>query len=99
MKFLITGCASSVGVAVTRYLITDSKAQVLNLEKPTHNGNPDSVMKDSHFVQMFWSRQGLKIACLEKTGVKQGCLSQDTIRARDQLLGKTCYGQYLLRQA
>jgi len=62
-------------------------------------GTHESLMEASHFVQAIESRQGLKIACLEEIGFKQGWLSQQSIEARGQLLSKTGYGQYLLRLA
>ena len=62
-------------------------------------GTHESLMEASHFVQAIESRQGLKIACLEEIGFKQGWLSQHSLEARGQLLSKTGYGQYLLRLA
>ena len=62
-------------------------------------GTHESLMEASHFVQAIESRQGLKIACLEEIGFKQGWLSQQSLEARGQLLSKTGYGQYLLRLA
>ena len=62
-------------------------------------GTHKSLMEASHFVQAIESRQGLKIACLEEIGFKQGWLSQQLLEARGQLLSKTGYGQYLQRLA
>jgi len=62
-------------------------------------GTHESLIEASHFVQAIESRQGLKIACLEEIGFKQGWLSQQSLEARGQLLSKTGYGQYLLRLA
>ena len=62
-------------------------------------GTHESLMEASHFVQAIESRQGLKIACLEEIGFKQGLLSHQSLEARGQLLSKTGYGQYLLRLA
>jgi len=62
-------------------------------------GTHESLMEASHFVPGIESRQGLKIACLEEIGFKQGWLSQQSLEARGQLLSKTGYGQYLLRLA
>ena len=62
-------------------------------------GTHESLMEASHFVHAIESRQGLKIACLEEIGFKQGWLSQQSLEARVQLLSKTGYGQYLLRLA
>ena len=62
-------------------------------------GTHESLMEASHFVQAIESRQGLKIACLEEIGFKQGWLSQQLLETRGHLLSKTGYGQYLLRLA
>ena len=62
-------------------------------------GTHESLMEASHFVQAIESRQGLKIACLEEIGFKQGWLSQHLLETRGHLLSKTGYGQYLLRLA
>jgi len=59
-------------------------------------GTHKSLIEASHFVQAIEARQGLKIACLEEIGFKQGWLSKDTLKARGQFLGKTSYGIYLL---
>ena len=60
-------------------------------------GTHETLIAASNFVQAIESRQGLKIACLEEIGFKQGWLSQETLEARGQMLRKTSYGQYLLR--
>ena len=62
-------------------------------------GTHESLMEASHFVQSIELNQGLKIACLEEIGYKQGWLSQQLLQDRGMLLSKTAYGQYLLRLA
>ena len=44
MRFLITGGAGFIGSAVTRYLVNEKKARVLNLDKLTYAGNLDSLV-------------------------------------------------------
>ena len=60
-------------------------------------GTHDSLMEASHFVQTIEARQGLKVACLEEIAYHQGWLTAEHLRAEAQALGKTGYGQYLLR--
>ena len=60
-------------------------------------GTHDSLMEASHFVQTIEARQGLKVACLEEIAYHQGWLSAEQLRSQAQALGKTGYGQYLLR--
>ena len=62
-------------------------------------GTHDSLMEASHFVHAIESRQGLKIACLEEIGFKNGWLSKDKLIESAKALSKTGYGQYLLRLA
>lgn len=59
-------------------------------------GTHDSLLEAGHFVQTIEHRQGLKVACLEEIGYKQGWLNADELRAQGQALAKTGYGQYLL---
>jgi len=62
-------------------------------------GTHDSLMEASHFVHAIESRQGLKIACLEEIGFKNGWLSKEKLIESAKALGKTGYGQYLDRLA
>ena len=62
-------------------------------------GTHDSLMEASHFVHAIESRQGLKIACLEEIGFKNGWLSKDNLIESAKALSKTGYGQYLERLA
>ena len=63
------------------------------LDTGTHN----SLMEASHFVHAIESRQGLKIACLEEIGFKNGWLTKDKLIESAKALSKTGYGQYLDR--
>jgi len=58
-------------------------------------GTHDSLMEASHFVHAIESRQGLKIACLEEIGFKNGWLSKETLNEQAEKLNKTAYGAYL----
>lgn len=60
------------------------------------SGTHDSLLEAGHFVQTMEKRQGLKVGCLEEIAFNQGWLSQEALRARALILGKTGYGQYLL---
>lgn len=62
-------------------------------------GTHDSLMEASHFVHAIESRQGLKIACLEEIGFKNGWLSKEKLTDSAKALSKTGYGQYLDRLA
>lgn len=58
-------------------------------------GTHDSLMEASQFVQTIEHRQGLKVACLEEIGYRNGWLSEEALRGQATTLAKTGYGQYL----
>ena len=60
-------------------------------------GTHDSLMEAGQFVQTIEHRQGLKVACLEEIGFRNGWLTADRLRAQADALSKTGYGQYLRR--
>lgn len=60
-------------------------------------GTHDSLLEASQYVQTIEHRQGLKIACLEEIGWKQGWISLEQLKACGEALKKTGYGDYLLR--
>lgn len=60
-------------------------------------GTHDSLMEAGYFVQTIEKRQGLKVACLEEIAYQKGWLTKDELISCAQTLGKTGYGQYLLR--
>jgi len=62
-------------------------------------GTHDSLMEAGSFVQTIEKRQGLKVACLEEIGYRNGWLSKDRLLAEAHALKKTGYGQYLLQVA
>ena len=62
-------------------------------------GTPESLMDACHFVQSIETRQGLKIACLEEIGYRNGWLSVDVLKKQAEAMNKSPYGQYLLRLA
>ena len=62
-------------------------------------GTHDSLMEAGSFVQTIERRQGLKVACLEEIGFRQGWLSRERLLKEAEGLKKTGYGQYLLQIA
>ena len=60
-------------------------------------GTHDSLMEAGQFVQTIEHRQGLKVACLEEIGFRNGWLSAERLQAQADALGATGYGQYLYR--
>ena len=60
-------------------------------------GTHDSLAEASTFIEVIEKRQGLKVACLESIGYKNGWLTADDIRRVAQPMAKNQYGQYLLK--
>lgn len=58
-------------------------------------GTHDSLLEAGQFVQTIEHRQGLKVACLEEIGFRQGWLSREQMAAQADTQMKTGYGQYL----
>jgi glucose-1-phosphate thymidylyltransferase len=59
-------------------------------------GTLDSLVEAGQFVHAVENRQGLKIACLEEIGYKEGWISRNQLLHRSETLSKTNYGKYLL---
>ena len=62
-------------------------------------GTHDSLMEAGQYVQTIEHRQGLKVACLEEIGYRNGWLTKGQLVAQGEALSKTGYGQYLLQIA
>ena len=62
-------------------------------------GTHDSLMEAGQYVQTIEARQGLKVACLEEIGYRNGWLSKDKLLLQAESLKKTGYGQYLAQIA
>jgi len=60
-------------------------------------GTHESLQDASHFFQTIEKRQGLKIACLEEIAYQSGWITKAHLAKQAELLGKTSYGQYLLK--
>lgn len=60
-------------------------------------GTHDSLLEAGQFVQTVEHRQGLKVACLEEIGFRNGWLSVEELKKTGETLKKTGYGQYILK--
>lgn len=58
-------------------------------------GTHDSLIEAGHYVETIQNMQGLKIACLEEIGWRQGWLSDEKLLEQVQFNAKNDYGQYL----
>jgi len=62
-------------------------------------GTHASLLQASNFVETIQERQGLKIACLEEIAFKRGYITHAALVALGKAMGKSSYGEYLLRIA
>jgi len=61
-------------------------------------GTIDSMTEASNFIQAIEKRQGLKIACLEEIAFEKKFIDRNQLLTLAQQMGKTEYGQYLIRK-
>jgi len=62
-------------------------------------GTHDSLVEATEFIRAIEKRQGQKVGCPEEAAFSQGWISADQVAALGEAMGKTEYGQYLLRLA
>jgi glucose-1-phosphate thymidylyltransferase len=60
-------------------------------------GTHDSLIEAASFIQTIEKRQGLKVACLEEIAYRQGYIGAEQLRELAGRMGKSSYGQYLVR--
>jgi len=60
-------------------------------------GTHDSLLDASNFIQTIEHRQGLKVACPEEIAYRQGYITAAQLQTLAASIGKSTYGQYLLR--
>ena len=58
-------------------------------------GTHQSLMAAGNFIQVIEERQGLKVACLEELGYRNGWISPKQLRKLSVSMEKTSYGTYL----
>lgn len=62
-------------------------------------GTPESLQEASNFVGTLEKRQGFRIACPEEIAWRQGFISDGDLLRLGEKLGKSNYGEYLLKLA
>jgi glucose-1-phosphate thymidylyltransferase len=60
-------------------------------------GTHDSLLDASNFIHTIEHRQGLKVACPEEIAYRQGYITSAQLQTLAGSMGKSTYGQYLLR--
>jgi len=62
-------------------------------------GTHDSLVEATEFIRAIEKRQGQKVGCPEEVAFSKGWISADQVNALGAAMGKTEYGQYLVRLA
>lgn len=62
-------------------------------------GTHDSLVEATEFIRAIEKRQGQKVGCPEEVAFSQGWINASQVAALGEAMGKTEYGQYLLRLA
>lgn len=62
-------------------------------------GTHDSLSEASTFIEVIEKRQGLKVACLEEIGFKNGWVTRERLHEVAQPMKNNEYGKYLLELA
>jgi glucose-1-phosphate thymidylyltransferase len=62
-------------------------------------GTHDSLVEATEFIRAIEKRQGQKVGCPEEVAFSQGWITTDQVAALGEAMGKTEYGQYLVRLA
>ncbi|WP_165191026.1 glucose-1-phosphate thymidylyltransferase RfbA [Caulobacter soli] len=62
-------------------------------------GTHDSLVEATEFIRAIEKRQGQKVGCPEEIAFSKGWISADQVATLGRAMGKTEYGQYLVRLA
>jgi glucose-1-phosphate thymidylyltransferase len=60
-------------------------------------GTHDALLQASNFIQAIEERQGLQVACIEEIAWRMGYIGCSDVRRIAGSMGKSSYGQYLMR--
>jgi glucose-1-phosphate thymidylyltransferase len=62
-------------------------------------GTHQSLLQAQTFVEAIQERQGLKVACIEEIALRNGWIDREALEKLGAELGKSGYGEYLIRIA
>lgn len=84
---------------VNQVFLSAGELKVRTLERGfawLDTGTHDSLSEASTFIEVIEKRQGLKIACLEEIGYRQGWITSEKMSELAQPMIRNQYGQYLM---
>ena len=58
-----------------------------------------SLIEAGNFIATIQNRQGFYVSCIEEIAWRNGWISSEQLRTLGEEMGKTSYGQYLIRLA
>ena len=60
-------------------------------------GTHEAMHAAANFIQTIQARQGLQVACLEEIAFRMGYISAQDVLAISKRMGKSSYGEYLIK--
>ena len=88
--------------SVNQQFLSDEELYVATLGRGfawLDTGTHDSLSEASTFVEVIEKRQGLKVACLEAIGLRQGWITPEKLLEVAAPMAKNQYGEYLINLA
>ena len=85
---------------VNRRYLQQGELQVERLPRGVawlDTGTHEALLQASNYVQAIEERQGLMVACLEEIAYRMGYITLADLAKLAHSLGKSAYGEYLLR--
>jgi glucose-1-phosphate thymidylyltransferase len=85
---------------VNRQYLQQGELQVERLPRGVawlDTGTHEALLQAANYVQAIEERQGLMVACLEEIAYRMGYITLADVAKLAHSLGKSAYGQYLLR--
>jgi len=85
---------------VNRAYLERSELEVVPMKRGMawlDTGTHEALLEAAHFIETIERRQGLKIACPEEVAYRAGYIDAKQLEALARKLGKSSYGEYLLR--
>jgi glucose-1-phosphate thymidylyltransferase len=85
---------------VNRAYLERSELEVVPMKRGMawlDTGTHEALLEAAHFIETIERRQGLKIACPEEVAYRAGLIDGKQLEALARKLGKSSYGEYLLR--
>jgi glucose-1-phosphate thymidylyltransferase len=86
--------------SINQYYLDMNQLTVMDLGRGSawlDSGTHDALLQASQFIETIEKRQGLKIACPEEIAFRCNYIDVEQLERLASLLGKSAYGQYLLK--